>query len=148
MYRTLASTGGVFEGATVLQAAGSGVLIWMTVLGACSVLLGIGIVLQRRARSALDAGATSESPLHRSPSRPSVRTDEEQVLEMLESNGGRMRQSRIAERTDWSKSKVSMLLSEMETDGTIHKLRVGRENIVSLPEDDPVPDWPGNQGDT
>ncbi|ELZ07086.1 membrane protein [Halovivax asiaticus JCM 14624] len=59
-------------------------------------------------------------------------TDEDRVVSLLSENGGRMKQVQIVERTDWSKSKVSMLLSEMESDGTISKLRVGRENIISL----------------
>ncbi|MFC6836091.1 helix-turn-helix transcriptional regulator [Halomarina ordinaria] len=58
-------------------------------------------------------------------------TDEDRVLRLLEENGGRMRQVDIVEGTDWSKSKVSMLLSDMEDDGLVNKLRVGRENIVS-----------------
>ena len=59
-------------------------------------------------------------------------SDEAQVIQLLEANGGRMKQVAIVDATEWSKSKVSMLLSEMEADGTITKLRVGRENIVSL----------------
>ncbi len=43
-----------------------------------------------------------------------------------------MKQHRIVDETGWSKSKVSVLLSEMEEEGTVSKLRVGRENVVSL----------------
>ncbi|MFD1587382.1 helix-turn-helix transcriptional regulator [Halorientalis brevis] len=59
-------------------------------------------------------------------------SDEDRVLQMLETNGGRMKQANIVDETGWSKSKVSMLLSDMEDDELISKLRVGRENIVSL----------------
>ncbi|THE63376.1 hypothetical protein D8Y22_18965 [Salinadaptatus halalkaliphilus] len=59
-------------------------------------------------------------------------TDEDRVVKLIEANGGRMKQVNIVDETGWSKSKVSMLLSEMEDDGTISKLRVGRENIISL----------------
>jgi hypothetical protein len=59
-------------------------------------------------------------------------TDEDRVLTLLEDNGGRMKQANIVDETGWSKSKVSMLLSEMEDDDEISKLRVGRENIISL----------------
>jgi hypothetical protein len=58
-------------------------------------------------------------------------SDEERVMRLLEESGGRMKQVNIVEETDWSKSKVSMLLSEMEDQGEISKLRVGRENIIS-----------------
>jgi predicted transcriptional regulator len=48
-----------------------------------------------------------------------------------------MHQVDIVDETDWSKSKVSMLLWDMEDEGTISKLRVGRENIVSLAGHEP-----------
>jgi flagellar basal body-associated protein FliL len=64
-------------------------------------------------------------------------SDEDRVLKLLEDNGGRMRQVSIVEETEWSKSKVSMLLSDMESEGEISKLRVGRENIISLAGEEP-----------
>ena len=64
-------------------------------------------------------------------------TDEARVKKLLDENGGRMKQVNIVEETGWSKSKVSMLLSEMEDDGEISKLRVGRENIISLEGHEP-----------
>lgn len=70
------------------------------------------------------------------PEEP-VLSDEQRVVSLLDSEGGRMRQAEIVERTGWSKSKVSMQLSEMEADGTVSKLRVGRENIVSLAGHEP-----------
>jgi uncharacterized membrane protein len=56
---------------------------------------------------------------------------------MLKDHGGRMKQVKIVEETGWSKSKVSMLLSDMEDEGTISKLRVGRENVISLAGHEP-----------
>jgi len=64
-------------------------------------------------------------------------SDDDRVVKLLEDNGGRMKQVNIVEETDWSKSKVSMLLSDMEDDGEISKLRVGRENIISLAGHEP-----------
>ncbi|MEF8773794.1 MAG: hypothetical protein V5A23_01370 [Halobacteriales archaeon] len=64
-------------------------------------------------------------------------TDEDEVVKLLRENGGRMKQVNIVDETGWSKSKVSMLLSDMEEDGRISKLRVGRENIVSLAGHEP-----------
>ncbi len=64
-------------------------------------------------------------------------SDEERVINLLEDRGGRMKQVDIVEATDWSKSKVSMLLSDMEEDEQISRLRVGRENIVSLAGNEP-----------
>jgi len=64
-------------------------------------------------------------------------SDEDRIVAMLEETGGRMKQSEIVESTEWSKSKVSVLLSEMEDEGTVSKLRVGRENVVSLDGHEP-----------
>jgi hypothetical protein len=85
-------------------------------------------------------GASAESGTGTSgesvPPEPSVPdeellSDEDRVMGLLDEQGGRMKQVEIVERTGWSKSKVSMLLSDMEDDGEISKLRVGRENIIS-----------------
>ena len=59
-------------------------------------------------------------------------SDSARVIALLRANNGQMRQSDIVDETNWSKSKVSMLLSEMEADGHVRKQRIGRENIISL----------------
>jgi uncharacterized membrane protein len=90
-------------------------------------------------------GGTSGSAATESatnPAEPAVSdeellTDEARVKKLLRENGGRMKQVNIVDETGWSKSKVSMLLSEMEEDGEISKLRVGRENIISLDGHEP-----------
>jgi hypothetical protein len=60
-------------------------------------------------------------------------SDEERVERLLEQNGGRMKQATIVSETGWSNAKVSQLLSSMDEDGQIEKLRIGRENLISLP---------------
>jgi len=57
---------------------------------------------------------------------------------MLRAEDGRMKQSHIVEATDWSKSKVSRVLSKKCEDGDITKLRVGRENLVCLEHAQPA----------
>ncbi|WP_248516355.1 helix-turn-helix transcriptional regulator [Salinarchaeum laminariae] len=64
-------------------------------------------------------------------------SDDRRVLQLLEDGGGRMKQTAIVEETEWSKSKVSMLLSEMEADGEIRKIQIGRENIIALEGHEP-----------
>ncbi|WP_248908670.1 helix-turn-helix transcriptional regulator [Halocatena marina] len=59
-------------------------------------------------------------------------SDEERVERLLEERGGRMKQANIVRETDWSNAKVSQLLSAMDEDGRIEKLRIGRENLISL----------------
>ncbi|WP_435196530.1 helix-turn-helix transcriptional regulator [Natronomonas sp. EA1] len=63
-------------------------------------------------------------------------SDEERVEYMLEQNGGRMKQANIVKETGWSNAKVSQLLSAMDEEGRIDKLRIGRENLISLPDEE------------
>ncbi|WP_254536564.1 helix-turn-helix transcriptional regulator [Halomarina litorea] len=60
-------------------------------------------------------------------------SDEERVERLLRSNGGRMRQADIVIETGWSNAKVSQLLSAMDEEDRVDKLRIGRENLISLP---------------
>ena len=84
-----------------------------------------------------DAGAAeTENEATEAAPEPSIPdeellSDEDRVMGLLDERGGRMKQVEIVEETGWSKSKVSMLLSDMEEEGRISKLRVGRENIIS-----------------
>lgn len=59
-----------------------------------------------------------------------VASDRDVVHSLLSEGDSRMRQSAIVERTGWSKAKVSRLLGEMDEDGTIVKVQVGRENVI------------------
>jgi hypothetical protein len=137
--------------------SGSLPLPWLTL--AALVLLGLGATVAYRA-GAFDrdgagaagttdappdddgdpgggtAGEAAEEPEPAVPEEELV-SDEERVIALLEDHGGRMKQVNIVEETGWSKSKVSMLLSEMEEDGAISKLRIGRENVISLPGQEP-----------
>ncbi len=63
-------------------------------------------------------------------------SDEERVERLLEQNGGRMKQATIVNETGWSNAKVSQLLSAMDEEGRIDKLRIGRENLISFPDED------------
>jgi hypothetical protein len=67
----------------------------------------------------------------------SLLSDEERVEHLLERNGGRMKQARIVQETGWSDAKVSQLLSTMAEEGRVEKLRLGRENLISLPDEEP-----------
>jgi hypothetical protein len=65
-----------------------------------------------------------------------IRTDADRVRETLAEHGGRMHQSDLVEELDWSASKTSRVLSDMDDEGTVEKLRIGRENIVRLPPEE------------
>ncbi|MFC7057486.1 helix-turn-helix transcriptional regulator [Halovenus salina] len=82
---------------------------------------------------------TTEDPVETAPDKdvdPELLSDEERVERLLEQNGGRMKQATIVKETGWSNAKVSQLLSSMEADDRIDKLRIGRENLISFPDED------------
>jgi Uncharacterized membrane-associated protein/domain len=85
------------------------------------------------------------------PSEPeedlSLLADDERVIRLLERNGGRMRQADIVNETKWSDAKVSQLLSSMADDDEITKLRIGRENLISLPDVDALDGSPVDEDD-
>lgn len=70
------------------------------------------------------------------------RTRTDALLELVEANGGRMKQSELVRRTEWSKATVSRYLGELEDEGAIDRVPVGRCKVVLLPDesllDDPL----------
>ncbi|MFQ3476754.1 hypothetical protein HKK80_10930 [Halonotius sp. F2-221B] len=81
------------------------------------------------------AAAPTEEPTEPDPPEEdlSLLADDERVERLLERNGGRMRQAAIVEETNWSDAKVSQLLSSMADEDRVSKLRIGRENLITLP---------------
>lgn len=65
----------------------------------------------------------------------SLLTSEEHVCRLLAQNDGRMKQKRIVETTGWSKAKVSRVVSTLEDEERVRKLRIGRENVVEMLEE-------------
>jgi uncharacterized membrane protein len=108
------------------------------------VLCLVGVLVSLRLRSGDERERASGSAGDEPSTDPDPPTDRERVMGLLERNDGRMRQVRIVAETDWSKSKTSVVLSDMEADGLVSKLRVGRENIVSIAgrEFEPAPGSP------
>ena len=67
----------------------------------------------------------------------SLLSNEEQVMQLLEANGGRMKQQTVVEELGWTDAKTSKVVSGMREAGTIESFRIGRENVLTTPEDDP-----------
>ncbi|WP_115891534.1 helix-turn-helix transcriptional regulator [Haloferax sp. Atlit-48N] len=81
--------------------------------------------------------AANNSPADGSPAAEELLDDETRVLRLLDDNGGQLRQSKVVEGTEWSKSKVSRVLSRMADEGTVAKINLGRENLIARPESVP-----------
>jgi len=109
-------------------------------VAALFVLVGIGVVAYRSGRLGGPAGLPGEGETGGPGDGPAggIVTDEDRVREQLRANGGQMKQSELADALGWSASKTSRVLSEMADEGTVEKLRLGRENVIELPDDDAV----------
>ena len=109
-------------------------------VGVLGVLIGMVAVLYLRREGRLGQGAprtdaeSDDGASTAAEADLSLLSDEERVERLLEANGGRMRQADIVDATGWSDAKVSQLLSAMTDSGRVQKLRLGRENLISLPE--------------
>ncbi|MFB6283096.1 MAG: helix-turn-helix transcriptional regulator [Halobacteria archaeon] len=88
---------------------------------------------------------------------PELMSNEERVLHKLRESGGRLKQKDLAEDLDWTAAKTSQVVGGMQEEGDIEKFRLGRENVLALPEaslkDEPIDggdddgDDTGNGGD-
>jgi len=63
-------------------------------------------------------------------------SNEERVLQLLQENGGRMKQKNVAEQLDWTAAKTSQVVSDLREDDEVDSFRLGRENVLTLPEVD------------
>ncbi|OLZ42555.1 hypothetical protein A6E15_17010 [Natrinema saccharevitans] len=67
---------------------------------------------------------------------PELLSNEEQVLRLVKERGGRMKQQAVVEELDWTDAKTSKVVSGLREDGELESFRLGRENVLSLPEVD------------
>jgi len=63
-------------------------------------------------------------------------SNEERVLQLLQQNGGRMKQKKVAEQLDWTAAKTSQVVGDLREDDEVDSFRLGRENVLTLPHVD------------
>jgi len=95
-------------------------------------------------RGPADAAAVpeAESPAETEPESepeqeeidPELLSNEERVLRLLEKNGGRMKQQEVVEELGWTEAKTSQVVTGMREEGEIDAFRLGRENVLTLPD--------------
>ncbi|PSQ05695.1 hypothetical protein BRC97_08320, partial [Halobacteriales archaeon QS_6_71_20] len=73
----------------------------------------------------------------------------ERVVRLVEGNGGRMKQADVTEELGWSAARTSQVVGDLRDDGTVESFRLGRENVLRVPEadDDPHPGDPDRERD-
>jgi len=87
-------------------------------------------------RTDADESADAGAP----PVDEDLLSNEEQVIRLVEANGGRIKQKRVAEELDWTAAKTSQVVTGLRDDGDLDGFRLGRENVLSLPEYDAAGD--------
>ena len=67
---------------------------------------------------------------------PELLSNEEQVQSVLGAHDGRMKQQELAEELGWTDAKTSKVIRGMREDDAVDTFRLGRENVVTLPDTD------------
>lgn len=71
------------------------------------------------------------------PNEPTaLLSNEEQVLRLLAEHDGRMKQQDVVQQLGWTDAKTSQVVSELREAGEIESFRLGRENVLSIAEED------------
>jgi len=65
---------------------------------------------------------------------PDLLSNEERVLQLLEDNGGRLKQQQVAGQLDWTDAKTSQVVGDLRDEGQVESFRLGRENVLTLPD--------------
>lgn len=100
--------------------------IW-PVAGLLVAALGVGGVLYARGWRPGEDGVAGGPPQE-------LMSNEEKVLAILEDRDGRVKQQEVAGELDWSDAKTSQVVSRMQDEGRIEVFRIGRENVIRLPD--------------
>lgn len=107
------------------------------------VLLAVaGGVIAYRRRDGATTGESGETDATASETADEEALDtdllsnEEQVLQLLEREGGRMKQQAVADELGWTDAKTSQVTKKLREEGDLEGFRLGRENVLSLPDEE------------
>lgn len=103
----------------------------VAVVVGCAVL---AIAWWRRTRGARSGSGVPALQATDGGIAPDLLTNEERVLQMLEQHGGRVKQQDIVDELGWTEAKTSQVISTLREEGKVESFRLGRENVVSIPD--------------
>ncbi|MEM2934616.1 MAG: helix-turn-helix domain-containing protein [Methanocellales archaeon] len=90
-----------------------------------------GILLYKARKTRIEVSREEASEREAETEQVEIaQSDEDLILNLLEKARGEMYQSEIVEKTGFSKSKVSAILSDLKAKGLILKIKKGRENLI------------------
>lgn len=132
------------EPRVVLQDAGPELPLSLAAVAAVLLVATLGIAGRIRGGSPEDADgrpdggdAQTAAGTEADDSPPlELLSNEERVVAVLEDNGGRMKQQAIAEELEWGAPKTSRVVNDLRDDESVKVFRIGRENVVTLPEEE------------
>lgn len=126
-----------------LLGVGSNLLLGLGVLALA--ILGGALFIRRRGTRAAGTGTIAAVEAERGDGDLDAETDEpewglmsneEKVVRLLERNGGRMKQQEVTTTFGWSAANTSQVIRELREKGAIETFRIGRENVIVLPDED------------
>jgi hypothetical protein len=79
------------------------------------------------------AGAAADDADDDPPWEDELLSNQEQVLALVEHEGGRMKQQEVAGTLEWTDAKTSQVVRTMREEGDLDAFRLGRENVLVLP---------------
>ena len=97
--------------------------------------LGVAFVAARRRAGHLGGDDTGQDSDADGPPDGDLLSNEEQVLRLLERNGGRLKQADVADALGWTDAKTSQVTTELREEGNLEAFRLGRENVLELPDE-------------
>ncbi|WIV68419.1 helix-turn-helix transcriptional regulator [Natrialbaceae archaeon AArc-T1-2] len=102
-----------------------------------------GWLVTRNGRTEIDAETSSSDDPDATDATPppELLSNEERVLRLLEQHGGRIKQQDVVSELEWTEAKTSQVVGELREAGEIDVFRIGRENVLTLPDNEvTVPD--------
>ena len=81
-------------------------------------------------------GADGDAAAPPPDAREDLLSNEERVLQFVRDQGGRVKQQEIVEAFDWTEARTSQIVRDLRDDGSLEGFRLGRENVLKLPDED------------
>ena len=130
-------------------ADGGPAMPWVVVALALALLATVGVAGWLRRRDQAPSGRTgggtdpawrtdgsAERDSSMADTPPELLSNEERVLRLLEQRGGRIKQQEVVSELDWTEAKTSQVVGDLREDDEIEVFRIGRENVLALPDDE------------
>jgi len=92
-----------------------------------------------------DGGAEAPPDDTDDEAREDLLSNEERILQFVREQGGRVKQQEIVEAFDWTEARTSQIVRDLRDDGDLDGFRLGRENVLKLPDEDEQPAKPGSE---